>query len=62
VEQAASPEHGHTVTHTKPSVNARLRAWFGRRFGTRYLLPMLLREEGEGGQGIPQPPPGIEPP
>jgi len=31
-------EHGHTVTHTKPSVNARLRAWFGRRFGTRYLL------------------------
>ena len=44
-------EHGHTVTHTKPSVNARLRAWFGRRFGTRYLLPMLLREEGEEVKG-----------
>ena len=40
-------EHGHTVELAKPSVNARLRAWFGRRFGTRYLLPMLLREEGQ---------------
>src|SRR5713101_1223400 len=39
-------EHGLKVEHTKPSLNARLRAWFGRRFGTRYLLPMLLREEG----------------
>ncbi|HEV8511191.1 MAG TPA: VIT1/CCC1 transporter family protein [Gemmatimonadales bacterium] len=40
-------EHGHPVTKPHPSVNARLRAWFGRRFGTGYLLPMLLREEGE---------------
>jgi VIT1/CCC1 family predicted Fe2+/Mn2+ transporter len=44
-------EHGHTVDHAKPSFNARLRAWFGRRFGTRYLLPMLLREEGEEVKG-----------
>ncbi len=44
-------EHGHTVAHALPSVNARLRAWFGRRFGTRYLLPMLLREEGQEVKG-----------
>src|SRR5438445_1639583 len=44
-------EHGHTVEHAKPSLNARLRAWFGRRFGTGYLLPMLLREEGEEVKG-----------
>lgn len=44
-------EHGHTVTPARPSVNARLRAWFGRRFGTRYLLPMLLREEGQEVKG-----------
>src|SRR5258706_11990062 len=39
-------EHGHKVDHARPSLNAKLRAWFGRRFGTRFLLPMLLREEG----------------
>lgn len=44
-------DHGHTVAHARPSVNARLRAWFGRRFGTRYLLPMLLREEGQEVKG-----------
>jgi len=44
-------EHGHQVEHARPSVNARLRAWFGRRFGTRYLLPMLLREEGQEVKG-----------
>ena len=44
-------EHGHTVDNATPSLNARLRAWFGRRFGTRYLLPMLLREEGEEVKG-----------
>ena len=44
-------EHGHTVTRAQPSLNARLRAWFGRRFGTRYLLPMLLREEGQEVKG-----------
>ena len=44
-------EHGHKVAHAKPSMNARMRAWFGRRFGTRYLLPMLLREEGQEVKG-----------
>src|SRR5437867_9408122 len=44
-------EHGHKVDHARPSFNARLRAWFGRRFGTGYLLPMLLREEGEEVKG-----------
>ncbi len=44
-------EQGHKVDHARPSLNAKLRAWFGRRFGTRYLLPMLLREEGEEVKG-----------
>jgi vacuolar iron transporter family protein len=44
-------DNGHPVTHPHPSLNARLRAWFGRRFGTRYLLPMLLHEEGEEVKG-----------
>jgi vacuolar iron transporter family protein len=44
-------EHGHEVGRTRPSVNARMRAWFGRRFGTRYLLPLLLREEGQEVKG-----------
>src|SRR6266516_971942 len=44
-------EHGHTVDHARPSLNAKLMAWFGRKFGTRYLLPMLLREEGEEVKG-----------
>ncbi len=46
-------EHGHPIaTHRpRPSLNARLRAWFGRRFGPRYLLPLLLREEGQEVKG-----------
>src|SRR5947209_11386276 len=46
-------EHGHPITteRPRPSVNARLRAWFGRRFGPRYLLPLLLREEGQEVKG-----------
>ena len=42
-------EHGHPIPKqgTRPSLNARLRAWFGRRFGPGYLLPLLLREEGQ---------------
>lgn len=44
-------DHGHKVERATPSVNARLRAWFGRRFGTGYLLPMLLREEGQEVKG-----------
>src|SRR5207244_10202442 len=44
-------EHSHPVGRPRPSVNARLRAWFGRRFGTGYLLPLLLREEGQEVKG-----------
>lgn len=46
-------EHGLPVTapRPRPSLNARLRAWFGRRFGPRYLLPLLLREEGQEVKG-----------
>src|SRR5881394_182579 len=44
-------ENGYKVDHAKPSFNARLRAWFGRRFGTNYLLPLLLREEGDEVKG-----------
>src|SRR5690349_23279495 len=44
-------EHGHKVGRTRPSLNARLRAWFGRRFGPGYLLPLLLREEGQEVKG-----------
>jgi len=44
-------DHGHSVTRAKPSFNARMRAWFGRRFGTRFLLPLLLREEGQEVKG-----------
>jgi predicted membrane protein (TIGR00267 family) len=45
-------EHGHTPpTHTAPSLNARLMAWVGRRLGPRYLLPLLLREEGREVKG-----------
>jgi vacuolar iron transporter family protein len=44
-------EHGHRADRRKPSLNARLRAWFGRRFGPGYLLPLLLREEGQEVKG-----------
>src|SRR5438445_10405390 len=45
-------EHGHAVaTQPRPSLNARLRAWFGRRFGPGYLLPLLLRDEGQEVKG-----------
>src|SRR4029077_7736073 len=44
-------EHGHKVGRPRPSLNARLRAWFGRRFGPGYLLPLLLREEGQEVKG-----------
>src|SRR5436309_3465201 len=40
-------DHGHRVGRPRPSLNARLRAWVGRRFGPNYLLPLLLREEGQ---------------
>jgi len=46
-------DHGHTVPAAgpRPSRNARFMAWLGRRFGSRYLLPVLLREEGREVKG-----------
>src|SRR5437762_997987 len=44
-------DHGHRVGRPRPSLNARLRAWVGRRFGPNYLLPLLLREEGQEVKG-----------
>ena len=45
-------DHGHAVpAEPRPSINARVMAWLGRRFGPRYLLPMLLREEGREVKG-----------
>jgi VIT1/CCC1 family predicted Fe2+/Mn2+ transporter/rubrerythrin len=46
-------DHGHPVPAggPPPSFNARAMAWVGRRFGPRYLLPMLLREEGREVKG-----------
>jgi len=46
-------DHGHAVPAggARPSRNARFMAWFGRRFGSRYLLPVLLREEGREVKG-----------
>jgi VIT1/CCC1 family predicted Fe2+/Mn2+ transporter len=39
-------EHGHPVPAVGPSLRARSMAWFARRFGSHYLLPLLLEEEG----------------
>jgi VIT1/CCC1 family predicted Fe2+/Mn2+ transporter len=46
-------DNGHAVPATgpAPSVNARVMAWLGRRLGPRYLLPVLLREEGREVKG-----------
>src|SRR6266498_978162 len=46
-------DHGHAVPAAgpTPSLNARVMAWLGRRFGPRYLLPLLLREEGREVKG-----------
>src|SRR3989441_13061720 len=42
-------EHRHPITTERapPSLNPRLRAGVGRRFGPRYLLPLLLRGGGQ---------------
>ena len=39
-------EHVHEIGQPQPSTRARLTAWLGRRFGSRFLLPFLLEEEG----------------
>src|SRR5262245_5458653 len=45
-------DNGHPVpAQTAPSFKAVVMAWLGRRFGPRYLLPVLLREEGREVKG-----------
>jgi VIT1/CCC1 family predicted Fe2+/Mn2+ transporter/rubrerythrin len=46
-------ESGHPVSAEgpPPSLKARAMAWLGRRLGPRYLLPLLLREEGREVKG-----------
>jgi len=46
-------DNGHPVSPelAPPSVEARLQAWLGRRFGPGFLLPLLLREEGREVKG-----------
>jgi VIT1/CCC1 family predicted Fe2+/Mn2+ transporter len=43
--------HGRPPTPHRPSVRARLLAWMGRRFGSGFLLPILLAEEGREVKG-----------
>jgi VIT1/CCC1 family predicted Fe2+/Mn2+ transporter len=46
-------DHGTAVPAqgAKPGPRARLLAWLGRRFGSGFLLPILLREEGREVKG-----------
>jgi vacuolar iron transporter family protein len=45
-------DNGHPVpAQVQPSLKALIMAWLGRRFGARYLLPLLLREEGREVKG-----------
>lgn len=39
-------QNGRAPKAFRPTARARIMAWFGRTFGTRFLLPMLLEEEG----------------
>jgi predicted membrane protein (TIGR00267 family) len=43
--------HGRTPPRHRPSARARLLAWAGRRFGSGFLLPLLLAEEGREVKG-----------
>jgi vacuolar iron transporter family protein len=44
-------EAGHPAAIPRPSVRARLMAWIGGRVGSRFLLPVLLEEEGREVKG-----------
>jgi VIT1/CCC1 family predicted Fe2+/Mn2+ transporter len=43
--------HGRPPADHRPSLRARLLAWLGRRFGSGFLLPILLAEEGREVKG-----------
>ncbi len=43
--------HGRRHRAHRPSLRARLFAWLGRRFGSGFLLPILLAEEGREVKG-----------
>jgi vacuolar iron transporter family protein len=43
--------HGRPPASHRPSARARLLAWMGRRFGSGFLLPILLAEEGREVKG-----------
>jgi VIT1/CCC1 family predicted Fe2+/Mn2+ transporter len=43
--------HGRPPAPHRPSMRARLLAWMGRRFGSGFLLPILLAEEGREVKG-----------
>jgi VIT1/CCC1 family predicted Fe2+/Mn2+ transporter len=44
-------DNGHAIPAVRPSTRARGLAWLARRFGTAFLLPMLLEEEGREVKG-----------
>jgi VIT1/CCC1 family predicted Fe2+/Mn2+ transporter len=46
VWQRLLADSGHPAAVPGASARARLMAWFGSRFGSRFLLPVLLEEEG----------------
>ena len=43
--------HGRKPRRHRPSIRARALAWLGRRFGSGFLLPILLAEEGREVKG-----------
>ena len=49
--RALLAEQGHDAPEPVASGGARFRAWVARRFGSRLLLPLLLREEGREVKG-----------
>ncbi|TFH66859.1 MAG: hypothetical protein E4G90_01360 [Gemmatimonadales bacterium] len=49
--QKLMAEQGHTVSRPKPSLRARILVRLSRRFGSGFLLPMLLEEEGREVRG-----------
>ena len=44
-------DHGYDVSIPAPSTGAKVRAWVARRFGSQFLLPLLLQEEGREVKG-----------